>query len=217
MTVVSENRADESRWNGLTWIALAVSVMLAGPLMLAGNCLIGGCVLAQAKDSPPAAPAGAPLPQRGSLASTTDRGYGTQSSPSQWGGLELEGKNAPPVSASVARGKRSNWELKVFNNSEDIYTVTIALDQLGSSGGKVKTDSFTFSLKAGAHQTRSVPASASSTGAAATLVSWKREVKRVPATATPAVAEGTPPAKRVMPAAPTPMSLGVRPQQEPWR
>jgi len=145
-----------------------------------------------------------PLPPRGPLASTTNRGYGTQSSPSQWGGFELEGKHNSPVTASVYRGKRTNWELKVFNNSDDFYTVTIALEQLGKSDVKVKVDSFTFSLKAGEHQSRSVPMSASAMGAVANLVSWKKVAKKatvVPTAATrvPTVI-ATPPKPRATPA-----------------
>ena len=165
----------------------------------------GGPAQVHAADATAVVATATALPQRGILASTSDRGYGTQSNPSQWGGMELEGKNAPPVTASVGRGARSNWELTVFNNSEDLYTVTVALEQLDKAGGRLNMDSFTLSLQSGQRQSRSVPANLRSTGAVANLVSWKKVAKKGGALATP-VAPPTPPA-RTNRATPTPVPM----------
>lgn len=146
--------------------------------MLLALSVVSGNVVAEDKPAVTATPTA--LPQRGALASSTDKGFGTQLSPSQWGGLELEGKGNPPLTASVYRGKRGNWELKVFNNSEDLYSATVTLEQLGTTGARVKIDSFTLSLGAGQYEIRSTPAHARSTGATANLVSWRKTAKRAP-------------------------------------
>jgi len=167
--------------------------------------LCGGPVQVYAEDAPAVVATATPPPQRGILASTSDRGYGTQSNPAQWGGMELEGKNTPAVTASVARGARSNWDLKVFNNSEDIYTVTIALEQLDKAGARLNVDSFTFSLKAGQKQSRSVPATLRSTGAVANRVSWKKVPKKGAAAVTPVASPAAP--ARALRATPTPVPM----------
>lgn len=172
------------------------------------NLVVLPATLLAEQEPASATPAATPLPQRGALASTTDRGFGTQASPSQWGGFELEGKHNSPVTAAVSRGKKSTWDLVVFNNSADRYTVTIDLEQVGKTGARLKTDSFTLALRAGEKQSRSVPAQANSTGATVNLVRWAKEAKAVPPTATAtAVAEAAATTRRVKPT-PKPKEAG---------
>jgi hypothetical protein len=193
------------------YLTFALAALVGGPAMLPSTMspfpLSPSPLLAQ-DAAPSATPAATALPQRGALASTTDRGYGTQASPSQWGGFELEGKHNSPITAAVSRGKAGTWELSVFNNSEDRYTVTVALEQVGKSGGRLKSDSFTMALKGGEKQRRSVPAQATATGATVNLVRWSKEAKAVPPTATAtAVAEAAATTRRVKPT-PKPKEAG---------
>jgi hypothetical protein len=183
------------------YLTFALAALVSGPALSPYPLL--------AQDAAPSAtPAATPLPQRGALASTTDRGYGTQASPSQWGGFELEGKHNSPITAAVSRGKAGTWELSVFNNSEDRYTVTVALEQMGKSGGRLKSDSFTMALKGGEKQRRSVPAQATATGATVNLVRWSKEEKRIAPTATATAAAAQDAAARRVKPTPTPKSDG---------
>jgi hypothetical protein len=113
------------------------------------------------------------LPQQGTLATTGDRGFGSQTTPGQWGGMQIEGTSGAPVSASVSRGRKNDWVLKVFNNSTDLYSVNLALEQVSASGGVLKRDSFSINLAAGKSDSRSVPAHALSTGANVVLRNWR--------------------------------------------
>lgn len=118
------------------------------------------------------------LPQQGTLATTGDRGFGSQTTPGQWGGMQIEGTSGAPVSASVSRGQKNDWVLKVFNNSTDLYSVNLALEQVSASGGVLKRDSFSINLPAGKSDSRSVPAHALSTGANVVLRNWRSIAKQ---------------------------------------
>ena len=116
-----------------------------------------------------------PFPQTGILAGTSSGGYGGTSI----GGWAQEDQREPaPISASVSRAGRDEWQVGVFNNSEDKYRVGIEVIQLGERGRRLKGTSMSLSLKPGDSVQRTVRQANGAIDAQVKLRNWKNLTKK---------------------------------------
>ena len=144
------------------------------------------------------------LPKSGILSISGSAGYGSYKLPAAWGESEnTEGNNAP-LAGSVTKVGQKQWKAKVTNQSkEDQYSFGARVLQLSMKGDKVKTDSFSGTLKPKESIERVFTAHANSVSAALELSNWKKKSLAKPtpsgspppvgASTTGAVRPGTPP------------------------
>lgn len=115
------------------------------------------------------------LPASGALASSGHFGRGNTGADLPWGSTDGGITNGgSPISGSITRINPNEWQLKVFNNSKDSYSVSLQVFQYNSSGSKVKTDSLSYSLAPGKSAERKIPAGISSDRAELNLGNWKK-------------------------------------------
>lgn len=84
-------------------------------------------------------------------------------------GLEQQ----PPVSGSVSRISDREWRMFIGNNSEDTYSVSLRVLQKNDRGDVLKSDSYSYTLKAKQTEQRSVSSRIGVTNAELVLESWK--------------------------------------------
>lgn len=118
------------------------------------------------------------LPQSGVLSGSTSGGFGSHAVAEPWGGVTTEGESGAPIQGSASRIDDRTWLVKVFNNSEDKFRVTIQLIQRDGENRKVKTNSFATSIPGGGKEERRMPGHPSATNSEVRLVSWKRFKKK---------------------------------------
>jgi|GEM_PF-3009570 len=121
----------------------------------------------------PAEPTNTPLPKTGTLSSSQTGGYSGATADGLWGNSDPWNKDAAPISGSVSRGANDSWIARLFNNSTDPYSVSVALRQINNQRTTIKTDSFSVTLKGGEKAERTVSGAAGTSDATLDLVRWK--------------------------------------------
>lgn len=121
---------------------------------------------------------GEKLPATGRLAGTTVGGYGHTGFEGGWGGYNIEGEDEAPITASINRISREDWELAVHNNTEDKYKVSLVVEQMDDRSRRLKQNPISVSLSAGESFTRVVRAHVLATHAAVNLRKWTRIEKQ---------------------------------------
>ncbi len=116
------------------------------------------------------------LPAKGRIAGATNSGNGALAFEGVWGGENISGKDAPPISGSVNR-LGDEWEVNVMNNTEDKYRASLKLQQYDANKKRLKAESFSVSLKAGESYSRRYPAHGMAANADLDLSSWKKVEK----------------------------------------
>lgn len=91
-----------------------------------------------------------------------------------WGGTDIEGSKASPISGSVGRGAERDWVARVVNNSEDTYRANMAVKQYDERGRVIKTDNFSVSLGPKTSTERTFRAHPTALNSDLELKSWKR-------------------------------------------
>jgi hypothetical protein len=114
------------------------------------------------------------LPRSGSLSQTISGVHGSRAVSEPWGGTDTQGKDQPPISGSVSRISPTRWVMRIFNNSSDAYSVDLSVVQLNRQGNKIKSDSFSYSLKPGQTAERDIAASSLTEQCSLDLRSWKK-------------------------------------------
>jgi hypothetical protein len=119
-----------------------------------------------------APPTPTPFPQKGVLSRAATKNYNTKIVDGPWaGGGDSQG--AAPIAGSVSRKSGREWVAKLYNNSEDAYSVSVEVIQMNKSGKKEKTDSFSTRLSAKGSYERSLRATERTVDCQLNLVSWK--------------------------------------------
>lgn len=117
------------------------------------------------------------LPKSGVLSGTNTLHGGGSTVEGSWGGDVLS-QESPPVSGSISRDGRS-WVMRVFNNSEDKYSVDVEVVQQDKSGKKLKSDYYSLSLAPGEKTERKLSANARTENCFLKLNKWtKKELKK---------------------------------------
>ena len=125
-----------------------------------------------------------PKPKVGLRASTMpSAGYGMKGLATATD-ADLSGTSLPGIGGSLSRSGKG-WSIQVSNNAKVTYSVSVKVEQLSRDGHVVKSDSASYTLKAGEKAGREFNASSSSTGASLYLVSF-RKVGSAQASAVPA-------------------------------
>ncbi len=115
-----------------------------------------------------------PLPQSGSLAGSWNSTMGGQVAPEVWGGIEIAGTPSAPIAGSISKTGSNSWTARVFNNSGDSYSVSIAIEQINSRGGTTRIDHLSIIVPAGKAVEREVKAHPSTTSAQIEMKGWKK-------------------------------------------
>jgi hypothetical protein len=87
------------------------------------------------------------LPKTGSLAASSMLGTGPASFADPFGGEDSSGRETSPITGSVSRVPADKWEIKIFNNSKDSYSVSVDLSQRDLHNTEIRRDSYSYSLK----------------------------------------------------------------------
>lgn len=95
---------------------------------------------------------------RTGLLSTTMAG-GERSTVISTGEQTVEGGNfhQAPIAGSVSRISPREWKMVVGNNTKDPYSVDVAVRQINGRGAVIKTDHYSYTLRAGEEVSRSIP------------------------------------------------------------
>lgn len=119
------------------------------------------------------------LPASGRLAGSSVSGYGYTGFEGAWGGENLTGENASPISASVKRQDKQNWLVRVFNNSEDEYKLNLLIEQKDDTSKRLKSNPLSVSLKAGESFERTIRAHVLAAHATVNLSRWSKIEKEL--------------------------------------
>ena len=117
------------------------------------------------------------LPSTGRLAGSSVGGYGHTGFEGAWGGENLDGKEASPISASVSRESNKNWTVNVFNNSEDEYRLSLVVEQVDERSKRLKSNPISVTLKGGQSVERSLRGHVLASHATVNLKRWKKVEK----------------------------------------
>ena len=120
------------------------------------------------------------LPKSGVLSSTTSAGFQSKQVAGPWNKDGASIDSTAPISGSVSRISDKKWKLKVFNNTEDTFETSVMVRQLNARGTSIKTDSYSFRLKAKESKEQEVAALVGAINSQLELVNWKRIAKPTP-------------------------------------
>ena len=132
------------------------------------------------------------LPKSGVLSRSLTTGYQSTNVDMPWNEKNAALTQQAPVTGSVSRISPREWRMRVFNNSQDTYSVNLRVRQLSNSGAQLRSDSFSYTLKGGESAERALAAAFNSEDAILVLDSWrnltpkKKETQATP-TAIPAM------------------------------
>lgn len=110
------------------------------------------------------------LPKSGSL-SDSGSGYSGTTLGGTWGGDALA---KTPISGSVSKKNGDEWQLKLFNTSEDRYQVSVSVVQYDANNRKVKSDAYPYTLNPAQSVQRVFRVSAITTRCSLELNNWKK-------------------------------------------
>lgn len=129
------------------------------------------------------------LPKSGVLAQTRSSGTGASSVDVPWGSDVMKDK-APPITGSVSRLGARDWSLKVFNNTDDVYSASLEVLQFAKGGKRLKSDNYSYTLKPKERVERKFIANQGVVDCALNLSKWKNlsSSKRAVVQVTPTVA-----------------------------
>jgi hypothetical protein len=134
------------------------------------------------------------LPKSGSLATSSISGAASATFPDPFGGNDPSGREVSPIAGSVSRLSSERWEMKVFNNADDTYSVSVDVVQRDLRGSEVKRDSFSYTLKPHTSKSEKLAVGPGAELAELTLRNWRNETRKVrekeKQSATPASAQG---------------------------
>lgn len=113
------------------------------------------------------------LPSSGNLSTSLKSGAAVAEIPEPFGGDDISGDRLAPITGSVSRATRDSWSMKVFNNTQDEYSVDVDVLQLNTGGQTVKTDSFSYHLKPGHSEQEMISAGIGARDAELNLRRWR--------------------------------------------
>ena len=96
--------------------------------------------------------------------------------------------HAAPIAGSVSRISPREWKMVVGNNTKDPYSVDVTVKQINQRLSVIKTDHFSYTLRAGEQQNRTISALSNAVDAQLVLDRWtnlappekKKEVEVAP-------------------------------------
>lgn len=140
------------------------------------------------------------LPRSGTLSGTSVSGTGGKSVDAPWGSEDVINGGAP-ISGSVSKVSERQWNMRIFNNSEDTYSVDLEVAQLNERNTKVKSDHYSYTLRPKQTAERSISAYSNTKQCTLNLLSWKNltehkkdaEPTKTAATASAPAAKNPPP------------------------
>lgn len=131
------------------------------------------------------------LPKSGVLSASGAGGPRGWNLSEPWGGVDAQGAERSPISGSVSRQNDREWVMRLFNNSEDPYAVTVQVKLFGSTGGALRSETFSYSLKPGASADRVIRAPTGVSEGQLSLLSWKNLAPKTDVAAKAAAAAGS--------------------------
>lgn len=114
----------------------------------------------------------APAPKSG-LLSTNRVGERATVIDTPWSDAPGDENTSSPIAGSVSRLNQREWKMVVANNGKDPYSVDVAVEQVNDRGTVVKSDHFTYTLKAGEQTTRNISSGVNVSDARLKLGRWK--------------------------------------------
>lgn len=120
---------------------------------------------------PPASPT---LPKSGVLSRSLIDVSDSRSVGMPVGGVDAQGGEAAPISGSVSRLSAREWKMRVFNNTDETYSVSLEVEQRSASGTRIKGDSYSYTLKGKESKEQQIAAYANTVDCILTLKSWRR-------------------------------------------
>lgn len=119
------------------------------------------------------------LPSSGTLSGTYTGGNEGVTVPGVWGkDNDVLSNDQPPITGSVSQINRQLWKMRIFNNSEDDYSVSVKVNQFDKRKKKIKSDTYSYTLRAGENKVRDVRAKSNTDTASLELLHWKNLSKR---------------------------------------
>ena len=112
------------------------------------------------------------VPKTGTLSSSVSGGHGTAEVDLPWQ-ENVFSDERPPLTGSVSRIGAQQWIAKLFNNSEDRYSVSAEVAQYNAKGVKIKSDSYSVVLKPKEVNEREIRGELYTDRANLNLRSWK--------------------------------------------
>jgi hypothetical protein len=142
---------------------------LASLLIVAVLCAVSSGAFAAPKEKE--------LPKSGNLSTSVMSGAATTEVPDPFGGVDLGDAESAPITGSVSRIDEDTWRMRVFNNSQDVYSVNLGVQQRDDTGRVIKTDNFSYTLKGGASAEQSITSASGAFEAALDLRSYRKLTK----------------------------------------
>ncbi len=136
------------------------------------------CALPSYGEEVPRKPTYAPS---GLLSQTKNTGGGGSANLEMpWGSEGVSQESNAPITGSVYRNSPTEWESKVFNNSSDAtFSASIKVTQQNPSGGSVKSDFFSVTLKPGESHVQQFRSANNTANAQLDLLSWREVSKKM--------------------------------------
>ncbi len=115
------------------------------------------------------------LPKSGSLSISSSGTSASKNFPDPWGADNVVDSNSAPITGSVSKISPTNWVAKVFNNSDDTYSVSLAVYQYDRRNTKIKSDSFSYTLRPRESAERPISTSMNTEQCELDLLSWNKK------------------------------------------
>jgi hypothetical protein len=117
------------------------------------------------------------LPKSGNLSTSVTSGAASSTFPDPFGGVGIADEDSAPITGSVSRIDEDTWRMRVFNNSQDVYSVNLGVKQRDDRGATVKTDNFSYTLKPGASAEQTIQSASGAMEADLDLRSYRKVTK----------------------------------------
>ena len=124
---------------------------------------------------------GKDLPKSGNLSTSFISGAASSSVPDPFGGVDIGDEGSAPITGSVSRIDADTWRMRVFNNSQDVYSVNLGVAQRDDRGATLKTDNFSYTLKPGSSAEETIQSASGALEAALDLRSYRKLTTSKPA------------------------------------
>ena len=121
------------------------------------------------------------LPKSGSLSTSSAGTSASRAVPDAWGGVDPQGKESAPITGSVSKQTPTKWIARVFNNTDETYTVNLVVNQFNRSNTKIKSDSFSYTLRGKQSAERDITALSTTEQCTLDLVNWTKKASAPPA------------------------------------
>lgn len=90
-----------------------------------------------------------------------------------WGDVDPSGKETAPITGSVSQKRGREWQMRIFNNSESKYRVTVEVIQFTDRGKRLRGTTYSYTLNGGENRTRDIKALPQTSQCSLKLKSWK--------------------------------------------